>query len=83
MEEQKKPEITPWPWHAVKGTELKWICGEWREKVRWYIEDAQGFRVTKACNAADNDGVWNTAVMAAAPELRAALEDIVRNACRM
>lgn len=83
MEDKSKTGISPWPWYAVKGTEFKWICGEWRQAMRHYIEDDEGFRIAKLSRTDSDDGGRNANVMAAAPELRAALEDIVKNACRM
>lgn len=82
MEEQKKQEITPWPWYAY--------AHDYRDCLdEWYTEFGVSSAVNKrgvcAMLGADSDEemMANATVMAAAPELRAALEDIVRNACRM
>ena len=82
MEEQKKQEITPWPWYAFSH-DYSDCLDEWN--TEFGVSSAVNKRgLSLMCGAdSEEEMMANATVMAAAPELRAALEDLVRRQCEL
>lgn len=87
MGEQKKQEISPWPWSWALSRNVtghpKNLNADDGDDV-FCILDRDGFIASEIVSHWEQSvAEHDISIMASAPELRAALEVIVRNACRM